>query len=115
MSSFNIRLQRVVDTSPEVAFEHWVDADARRSWYARDEGSTVIESTTDLRVGGSYTVVVVGPTGDPMPRFGLSSHKSCQVGLSRSRLTRDRRRLHQRAGIPLWRSPPPPLPKSMDR
>jgi uncharacterized protein YndB with AHSA1/START domain len=68
MSTFSIRLQRVVDTSPEAAFEHWVDADARRSWYAPDEGSSVIESETDLRVGGSYTVAVVGPTGDPLFR-----------------------------------------------
>lgn len=68
MSTFDIRLQRVVDAIPEVAFKHWVDADARRSWYAPDEGTSVIESETDLRVGGSYTVAVVGPTGDPMFR-----------------------------------------------
>jgi uncharacterized protein YndB with AHSA1/START domain len=68
MSTFDIRLQRVVDAIPEVAFKHWVDADARRSWYAPDEGTSVIVSETDLRVGGSYTVTVVGPTGDPMFR-----------------------------------------------
>jgi uncharacterized protein YndB with AHSA1/START domain len=68
MSSFDIRVERVVEASPDVAFHHWVDAEARRSWYAPDEGSTVVESETDLRVGGSYTVAVVGPMGDPMYR-----------------------------------------------
>jgi uncharacterized protein YndB with AHSA1/START domain len=68
MSTFDIRLQRVVDTSPEVAFKHWVDADVRRSWYAPDEGTRVTESEIDLRVGGSYAVAVVGPTGDPIFR-----------------------------------------------
>jgi uncharacterized protein YndB with AHSA1/START domain len=68
MSTFTIRLQRLVEASPDVAFEHWVDADARRRWYAPDEGTSVIESETDLRVGGSYLVTVVGPTGDQMFR-----------------------------------------------
>jgi uncharacterized protein YndB with AHSA1/START domain len=64
MSTFDIRIQRVVDSPPEIAFHDWVDADARRSWYAPDEGSRVAESNTDLRVGGSYSVSVVGPTGE---------------------------------------------------
>ncbi len=68
MNSFDIRLQRVIDTTPDVAFHHWVDADSRRSWCAPDEGSTVVEAETDLRVGGSYSFSVVGPTGDPMYR-----------------------------------------------
>jgi uncharacterized protein YndB with AHSA1/START domain len=68
MSSFDIRLQRVVAAAPEVAFHHWVDAESRRSWCAPDEGSTVVEAETDLRVGGSYSFSVVGPTGDPMYR-----------------------------------------------
>jgi uncharacterized protein YndB with AHSA1/START domain len=66
MTSFDIRLQRLIDVPPDVAFDQWVDADARRSWYAPDEGSIVVESETDLRIGGSYRVSVVGPTGDPM-------------------------------------------------
>jgi uncharacterized protein YndB with AHSA1/START domain len=64
MSSFDIRIQRVVKGTPEVVFQHWVDADARRSWYAPDEGSSVVDSQIDLRVGGTYVVAVVGPTGD---------------------------------------------------
>ena len=64
MSTFDIRFQRVVNAIPDVAFRHWVDADARRFWYAPDEGSRVAESRTDLRVGGSYMVSVVGPAGE---------------------------------------------------
>ena len=66
MTSFDIRLQRLIDVPPDVAFDQWVDAGARRDWYAPDEGSVVVESETDLRLGGSYRVSVVGPTGDPM-------------------------------------------------
>jgi uncharacterized protein YndB with AHSA1/START domain len=56
----------VVDATPEVAFHHWVDANARRGWYAPDEGSRVLSSEADVRVGGSYRVSVVGPRGEPM-------------------------------------------------
>ena len=35
MSRLEIRLQRVLDTTPDVAFKHWVDAEARRRWYGR--------------------------------------------------------------------------------
>jgi uncharacterized protein YndB with AHSA1/START domain len=66
MTSFDIRLQRLIDAPPRVAFDRWVDADARRYWYAPDPGSSVVETETDLRVGGSYRVSVVGPTGDPL-------------------------------------------------
>jgi uncharacterized protein YndB with AHSA1/START domain len=66
MTDFDIRLQRLIDVAPRVAFDQWVDAHARRSWYAPDEGSRVVDSETDLRVGGSYRVSVVGLTGDLM-------------------------------------------------
>src|SRR5207244_9205240 len=65
MAGFDVRLQRVIDAAPDVAFRHWVDADGRREWYAPDEGSRVVESETDPRVGGSYRTAVVGSTGDP--------------------------------------------------
>jgi uncharacterized protein YndB with AHSA1/START domain len=66
MTGFDIRIQRLVDAPPDVAFRHWVDPDARRHWYAPDEGSEVVESELDLRVGGAYRTSVVGPAGDPM-------------------------------------------------
>jgi uncharacterized protein YndB with AHSA1/START domain len=63
-TSHDIRLQRVIDTTPELAFQHWVDADARSQWYAPDDGDAVSESSADVRVGGSYRTTVVGPTGE---------------------------------------------------
>jgi uncharacterized protein YndB with AHSA1/START domain len=66
MTGFDIRLQRLIDAPPDAAFHHWVDEGARRLWYAPDEGTQVVESETDLRVGGTYRTVVVGPTGEPM-------------------------------------------------
>ena len=66
MRGFDIRLERVVEATPEEAFRHWVDAAARRGWYAPDEGSKVVASEADVRVGGSYRVSVVGPRDEPL-------------------------------------------------
>jgi uncharacterized protein YndB with AHSA1/START domain len=66
MSSLDIRLERLIDTTPDVAFHHWVDADARRRWCAPEEG-WIIEADTDLRVGGAWSVAF-GPTPDEMYR-----------------------------------------------
>ena len=59
--SFDIRLDRLLDTTPDVAFHHWVDADARRRWYRGDAHDWVVEAHTDLRVGGRFWVTW-GPT-----------------------------------------------------
>ena len=50
--SYDIRLERHLDVAPEVAFHHWVDAEARRNWYRGDEDDWAVEADTDLRVGG---------------------------------------------------------------
>ena len=64
MTGFDLRLQRVVNTTPEAAFRHWVDAEARRRWYAPD-AAWIVEAETDLRVGGEWRVRF-GPTRDWM-------------------------------------------------
>jgi uncharacterized protein YndB with AHSA1/START domain len=64
MSRLEIRLQRVLGTTPDVAFERWVDAEARRRWYAPEEG-WIVEAETDLRVGGTWRVLF-GPSPDEM-------------------------------------------------
>jgi uncharacterized protein YndB with AHSA1/START domain len=61
---FEIRLQRVLDTTPDAAFEHWVDASQRRRWYAPEDG-WIVEAETDLRVGGTWRVLF-GPSRDEM-------------------------------------------------
>jgi len=63
-SGFDIRIERLLDAPPEVAFEHWVDAAARRRWYAPEDG-WIVEADTDLRVGGAWRVLF-GPTRDEM-------------------------------------------------
>jgi uncharacterized protein YndB with AHSA1/START domain/catechol 2,3-dioxygenase-like lactoylglutathione lyase family enzyme len=65
MSGFDIRLERVVNATPDAAFKHWVDAEARRRWYAPDDSWTVEAAETDLRVGGAWRVRF-GPTPDEM-------------------------------------------------
>jgi uncharacterized protein YndB with AHSA1/START domain len=64
VTGFDLRLQRVVNSTPEAAFRHWVDAEARRRWYAPD-AAWIVEAETDLRVGGEWQVRF-GPTRDWM-------------------------------------------------
>jgi uncharacterized protein YndB with AHSA1/START domain len=55
--SFDLRLERQLATTPEVAFHHWIDADERRSWYcAHKDGWSVLSAATDLRVGGDFHI-----------------------------------------------------------
>jgi uncharacterized protein YndB with AHSA1/START domain len=64
MTGFDLRLRRVVNTTPEAAFRHWVDPEARRRWAAPD-AAWIVEAETDLRVGGGWRVRF-GPTRDWM-------------------------------------------------
>jgi uncharacterized protein YndB with AHSA1/START domain len=65
MSELDIRLERIVNVTPDAAFKHWVDAEARRRWYAPDESWIVVEAETDLRVGGAWRVLF-GPSPDEL-------------------------------------------------
>lgn len=64
-SGFDIRLERIVNARPDAAFDHWADAEARRQWYAPDDGWVVEAAETDLRVGGAWRVRF-GPTSEEM-------------------------------------------------
>lgn len=64
MSGFDIRLERMVNAKPDAAFERWVDAGARRRWYAPEDG-WIVEAETDLRVGGTWRVLF-GPSREEM-------------------------------------------------
>jgi uncharacterized protein YndB with AHSA1/START domain len=64
MTGFDIRFERIVSATPEAAFRHWVDAEARRRWYAPDD-SWIVEAETDLRVGGAWRVRF-GPSREEM-------------------------------------------------
>lgn len=54
--SFDIRVERFFDVSPDIAFHHWTDDNARRDWYRGDEADWIVHSETDLRVGGRFLV-----------------------------------------------------------
>ena len=69
--SFDIRLERLLDTTPDVAFHHWIDADARRRWYQGDEHDWVVDAHTDLRVGGGFWGDMGAHTGTRLPRKGV--------------------------------------------
>jgi uncharacterized protein YndB with AHSA1/START domain len=60
----DIRLQRIVAAAPDEAFTHWVNAEARRGWYAPEDG-WIVEAQTDLRIGGPWRVQF-GPSRDEM-------------------------------------------------
>jgi len=62
--SYDIRLERVLDATPDAAFAAWLEPTARLDWYAPQDG-WIVEATSDLRVGGQW-VARFGPTRDEM-------------------------------------------------
>jgi uncharacterized protein YndB with AHSA1/START domain len=62
--SLDIRLERVVDATPEEAFAAWTEPASRLEWYAPLDG-WIVEATSDLRVGGEW-MARFGPTADEM-------------------------------------------------
>jgi uncharacterized protein YndB with AHSA1/START domain len=62
--SFDIRLERVIDASPEDAFAAWLEPDSRAQWYAPQD-DWIVEATAELRVGGEWTARF-GPTAAEM-------------------------------------------------
>ena len=67
MSEREIRLQRLIDAPIEVTFHHWTDPDSRRRWCA-PEDDWMTAATSDLRVGGAWSVTF-GPTAEQMYRI----------------------------------------------
>lgn len=64
MSQHEVRFERLVDATPEVAFQEWNDADARVRWH-KAEDHWIVEASTDLRVGGAWRVAC-GPSADEL-------------------------------------------------
>ena len=64
MSARGIRLQRLIDAPIEVTFHQWTDPVLRRQWCAPEDG-WITEATSDLRVGGTWSVRF-GPTPEQM-------------------------------------------------
>jgi uncharacterized protein YndB with AHSA1/START domain len=51
---FVLRLERLLDASPERVFAAWTDPDLLRRWWAAQPDWTTPEARTDVRVGGRY-------------------------------------------------------------
>jgi uncharacterized protein YndB with AHSA1/START domain len=62
--SHALRLERVIDASPEVVFDTFVDPGAQKDLYG-DEPDWIVQSECDLRVGGRWTIVFGPPSGEP--------------------------------------------------
>ena len=61
--SYELRIERQFDATPEVVFDTFVDPDTQEELHGSDqEGWTVHRSETDIRVGGTSTIVM-GPEG----------------------------------------------------
>ncbi len=86
MSDLDIQLERVVNATPEVAFKRWVDAEARRQWYAPEDG-WIVEAETDLRVGGNGESCSGPPARRCTSNTGCSKRSSRPIDSSTPRST----------------------------
>jgi uncharacterized protein YndB with AHSA1/START domain len=62
--SHDLTVERLLDTTPEVAFDAFVDPDAQQELYA-DAPDWIVESECDLRVGGRWTITFGAPGSEP--------------------------------------------------
>jgi uncharacterized protein YndB with AHSA1/START domain len=60
----SIRVERLLNTTPEVACRQWISPEGRKAWFAGKQDDWVVEAETDLRVGGT-SWVTWGPAADP--------------------------------------------------
>lgn len=59
--SFDVRIERLLDTTPEIAFDRWVDPACMSRWYAPQDGWEA-EAASDVREGGEWRAAF-GPAG----------------------------------------------------
>ncbi len=62
--SHDLTVERLLDSTPEVAFDAFVDPNAQQELYA-DEPDWIVESECDVRVGGRWTINFGAPGTDP--------------------------------------------------
>jgi uncharacterized protein YndB with AHSA1/START domain len=64
--SYELKIERVFDASPEVVFDALVDPDAQHEIFSGGPpGYRLLESSIDLRVGGTWSVVAGPANGEP--------------------------------------------------
>jgi uncharacterized protein YndB with AHSA1/START domain len=60
--SHDLRLERLIDGTPDEVFDAFTDGEAMKDWYQIDPDWNINVVATDLRVGGT-TTITFGPTG----------------------------------------------------
>lgn len=64
--SYELKIERVFDAPPEVVFDTLVDPDAQQEIFSGGPpGYRLLESSIDLRVGGTWSVVFGPADGEP--------------------------------------------------
>jgi len=65
--SYELRVERLIDASPEEVFDAYTDPEAQKIWYSILDEGMIVENEVDLRVGGEW-VSKWGFTPDEMFR-----------------------------------------------
>lgn len=65
--SYELRVERLIDASPEEVFDAYTDPEAQKIWYSILDEGMIVENEVDLRVGGKW-VSAWGLTPDEMFR-----------------------------------------------
>lgn len=65
--SYELRVERLIDASPEEVFDAYTDPEAQKIWYTILDEGMIVENDVDLRVGGKW-VSAWGLTPDEMFR-----------------------------------------------
>lgn len=52
--SFELRVERLIDASPEEVFDAYTDPEAQKIWFSIMDEEMIVENEVDLRVGGKW-------------------------------------------------------------
>ena len=64
-------VRRVLNATPELAFEAWTSADHIRQWMRPEPGMVVPQASMDLRVGGKFRIQMKMPGGEFFTAVGV--------------------------------------------
>jgi uncharacterized protein YndB with AHSA1/START domain len=65
--SYDMKVERLIDASPEEVFDAYTNPEAQRVWFTIFNQDMIVENVVDLRVGGTW-VSTWGVTPDEMYR-----------------------------------------------
>ena len=68
--SLDIKIERLLDTTPAMAFDRWTNPEFMERWYAPQDG-WVAQATTDVRVGGEWRVAFGPGDGETWREHGV--------------------------------------------